>query len=315
MKKMDVYFICVDAGGTSTKITCYRPNGEKIYQKRFGIGSPAVVKDLAFSTIEEALDEVIQETKKFGKLAVIQMGVSGLSVAPNVDLLEKRFSEKYDCIVSIENDAIEALFSVITTSAPLDKPNVYEDGLVIVAGTGSAICGYHAGKTHLVAGWGQLLGERGSAYAAVHQAALNIIYKSEHGIPLSVFDKALLSHLGLVDEFGLKSYFYHNNKATIASNALYIKQLAESSEDARLALYNEGVQLGELVVCLDNLLKFPNGVKLGLKGGFVLDSPIVVAGIKETLQKHNLSYNFMIDDTDPIIGAYYLALEKYKQSF
>lgn len=311
MTKIPV-LICVDAGGTTTKINIYDLDGKVLKKSVIGVGSPAITKDLEFTSLDYELERLIAETKDVYWPQNITMGISGLGVVIDVPKIVKKFSKKYNCKVVIENDAIIALYSVVTKS-PLDiVENKCQDGILVLGGTGSAICGIKNGKTRLVGGWGQIIGERGSAYAVVHQACLKMIKKTETKKPLSELDKKLLSAMGIKKVTELKAIFYLKTKGEIASFAKVVTNLAEAGDkEAIRILQNEAIAIAHGIITLVNLQKLENGVLLGFKGGLFKEDTIIMNWVKNILSYYQYEYTYLVDDSDPIIGAYYLAKATY----
>lgn len=304
--------ICVDAGGTTTKINIYDLDGNVLKNSIIGVGSPAITKDLEFTSLDLELERLIEEIKDIYQVQNITMGISGLGVVPDVKKVVKKFTKKYNCKIVIENDAIIALYSVVAKS-PLDiVENKCPNGILVLGGTGSAICGIKDGKTKLVGGWGQIIGERGSAYAVVHQACLKMIKKLETKKSLSELDKALLLAMGIKKVTELKSIFYLKTKGEIASFAKVVTNLAEAgNKEAIRILQNEAVAIVHGVITLANLQKLENGALLGFKGGLFKEDTIIMKWVKNILEYHKYEYNYLVDDNDPIIGAYYLAKATY----
>lgn len=299
-------FICVDAGGTKTKIVVFSLEGKIIYDAIFGPGSPAVAKKQAFVNIEKGLDEVIQKINPSYEVAFIQMGVSGLGTVQNVSELETKYFKKYQVLVSIVNDAIIALYSIIQ--------NKYQSGILVLAGTGSAVYGIKDGKTLLIGGWGHLLNEQGSAYALVRNTTLNAIDHFEKGLSFTPFEQKFMQYLGLKDIYGFKPFFYQNQKEDIAKHAVYIKGEAIKGDPYAISILEEsGRFLADQVINLVKGLKLDSDAILGLRGGFFTDGDIIIKAMLKRLKNEKIKFILELKDVPPVIGAYYLALKHYQE--
>lgn len=304
--------MCVDAGGTTTKINIYDLEGNILKRSVIGVGSPAITKDLEFTSLDLEIERLINETKDIYILENITMGISGLGVVPDVKKVIRKFTKKYNCKVIVENDAVIALYSVVANKPEDIVQNKCPNGILVLGGTGSAICGIKSGKTKLVGGWGQIIGERGSAYAVVHQTCLKMIKKVESKKPLSMLDKKLLLEMGIKKVTELKSIFYLKTKGEIASFAKVVTHLAEEGDkEAIRILQNEAIAIAHGVISLVNLQKIENGAILGFKGGLFKEDNIIMKWVKNILTYHGYEYNYLVDENDPIIGAYYLAKANY----
>ncbi len=305
-------FICIDAGGTTSKVNIYDLEGNILHKSIVGVGSPAITKDLEFKTLDVEIEKLIQKYQDIYDVKNITMGISGLGVVPVVQKVVDIFENKYHIPTIIVNDAVIALYSVVATS-PLDiVKNQCPDGILVLGGTGSAICGIKGGIMHLVGGWGHFIGERGSAYALVHQASLRMIKRYENKEELLLLDETLLKAMGIDVPTQLKSVFYLKNKGEVASFASIISEFAEEGNDEAIEiLYEEAKAIVRGIITLVKGEKIANNSLLGFKGGLFKENGLIVEMVKELLLKEGYSYQYIIDKTDPIIGAYYLAKATY----
>lgn len=300
-----ICFIGVDAGGTSTTISAFLEDGKVIDEVKVGTGSPAVNYQVALENIENGLDLLYHQVNSTHEVAFIQLGISGLQSLTNVKALEDGFKEKYHTLVSIASDAEIALYSVIKD----EKIN----GIVVLAGTGSAVFGKNNDKKLIIGGWGHLLTEQGSAYTLVRNACLKAINHFEKNGINSNFDQKLLKFLDFTSVFDFKPFFYQSHKNDIAKHAAFIKNEALKGDLEAIKLLEEsGHFLADQVINLVNGLKFQEEVVLGLRGGFFKDASFIIKAMFDKLKVNKI--NFIYDETneEPIIGAYYLAKIKYK---
>ena len=299
----NLVYLCIDAGGTKTKGCLFSLDGNVVAECVTGPGSPAADPDSCWDNITCAIDKLIKENPLL-KVCFIQMGVSGAGVVPNLKSIEKGFSDKYRVPCSIQNDAIEGLYSIIQ-----DK---YKSGILVLAGTGSAVYGIKDKVTFLIGGWGHIICERGSAYACCHQASLRVIDKYENKMTLSDFDKLWMKHLGIDTVNDFKKVFYGSPKDVIAKNVIYIKQLANDGNlDARDILLEEGKALGEQVHKLAVQLDLTDDAVIGLRGSFILkDAIFVQQGLFSYLDNLNYHFKYIEKEEDPIVGSFYMAKER-----
>ena len=81
MNKIPV-FICIDAGGTTSKINIYDLDGNVLQKSLVGVGSPAITKDLEFKTLDVEIERLINKYQDTYSVQNITMGISGLGVVP-----------------------------------------------------------------------------------------------------------------------------------------------------------------------------------------------------------------------------------------
>ncbi len=304
--------ICIDAGGTKTRINLYNLNGEVLYTEVIGVGSPAITKDLEFTSIDEALTRIFAEFKDEYIFKNITMGISGLGVHPDVEYLVKKFENKFNCKVIILNDALIALYAVAGSCADDIINNTCKESILILGGTGSAICGIKNGKTLLVGGWGHIIGEYGSAYSLVHHACLRLIQRFEKNLELLPLDKLILNVFGIDNPFKLKSIFYLKTKGEIASKAHIITDMANKGDKEAISIIKEEASLiVDGVIRLVNKQNIENGAILGFKGGLFKNNQLIIEFVQKILSDKDLYFKVIVDDKDPIIGAYFLAKAAY----
>lgn len=303
---MEKYIISVDGGGTKTKSIAYNENGIEIASFTTGPGSAAVVsEDKVWDNVFESIEGVIRLIdSKIYLLSYIQVGLSAYSILENVESNKTKLFNKFNTIVDIASDTLVACHSILKDE--------YQQGVVALAGTGVAVFGINNNETCLIGGWGHIIRELGSAYAAVHHFALNIIDTTENGGQLSTFQKNFIKYIQKNNINDLKHLFYFHTKTKIASLVTYIKEYAEKGYiEAKQLLYQEGTYLAEQTLKAINKLNLVDDYVVGLRGGFVQkNSKDIVQGFTETLRKNNIKVNIISDNDDPAIGGYYIAKKK-----
>lgn len=296
---MQKVIIGVDAGGSKTKTGLIDENIQLIYSYDTESGSPAVVQEKAFDHIQEGLDHVIDYANKRYKVCAIAIGVSGLGVVRDKTIYEKRFFERYQIPILIENDAMLALYSIVK--------DIHEEGVVILSGTGSAVMGIKHTKTRLVEGWGHLLSEAGSAYAIVRDAIRLMVKTYEETDTISDLARQFMDHLGYQRIEELKVFMYHGNKKEVASYAKFFHWLADNHHPEAVALFKKAAS--DLAYDVKNVFKslqLSSKTVLGFRGGLIVNSPLIQDELCRLLACDAIAYQRVDASTDPIFGAYYM---------
>lgn len=296
------YLIAVDAGGTKTEIAAIDANQKIIDKTTTGPGSAAVIKEeVIWEQILTSIDELISRIDiETYQLVAIQMGLSAFSIFEQIEDVKEKLTKKYDVEVYIEGDTIIALHSILKDQ--------YQKGVCCVAGTGIAIYGENENNTCIIGGWGHIIRELGSAYAAVHHFALNIIDNFENNLPLTKVENEFLELLQQNNIKDLKHLFYFHSKTEIASFVPFIKNAALNGDnEAKLLLKEEGKYLGYQVIKAINKLQLKNNYVVGVRGGFVQkQSYDIIEGIKEVLKDNDINVPFICDSEEAIYGCYFL---------
>ncbi|MCI5938709.1 MAG: beta-N-acetylhexosaminidase [Bacilli bacterium] len=294
--------IGIDAGGTKTKVALIDANKEIVYSAIGGSGSPAVDPN-ALNTIYNLIKEVYDLYNDKYNIKAVVMGVSGVYTIENRHEFLEKIENDFNTTAILESDALLALYSIVQ-----DK---YEEGLLILAGTGTAIMGLNKDKSFLASGWGQLLNEHGSAYACVKDYVCEMIDDYEDKGEFTEFGKKLMQHLGYTDLQEFKKLFYRHSKDEVASSSKFFYEEAKKGDkEAQKWLYHNGEMLADNALDAIRHLKMSKRVVIGFRGGFASNVHYVQEGVIDTLKKNGIEPIVVKGDLDPIYGSFYMAKRK-----
>lgn len=298
---MNNVYVCIDAGGTTSKAAIFDEKGNILSRGKSLSGSPAVSFDKWYLHIDEAISEAINNLKEEIKIKKIVMGVSGLSAKLDTLFEKEYFENKYNAPCTIVSDTLTALYSILNEKE--------EQGIIVISGTGIAIFGQNKAEKAMTGGWGHIIRELGSAYSAVHDFCVNIINKYESQIEFNELENKFLNRYNIKNIREFNHLFYNNSKDEIARLSLFFKEEAKKGDIlAKKFLYEQGVLLATQTKNLKNLLKLPNNVTIGLTGGFIEnDGEDIVRGFKEYLESNNIYLNYNNEHNEQLVGVYRLA--------
>lgn len=301
--------ICVDAGGTSTKVAIFDCKGKILTTGIGKPGSPAVDIQHWYQHIDDTIQLALSKlSAEEIEIEYIEMGVSGISALSSHREMDDFFEKKYQTICEITSDTVTALYSVIEENDT--------SGIVVISGTGVAIYGERDGKSQLIGGWGHLIRESGSAYAIVHDLAVEMIDKYESGKELDQLEKGFLDALGFENIRDLNHLFYQHTKNEIAKWSIYIKSCAQNGDlHAKNLLYTQGVLLGKQVEHLIQWLSISPKTKIGLRGGFLeYEGQYIIKGIHDYFKQRNIELTFEESIIHQMLGVYRRACYNMKQN-
>lgn len=298
---MNNVYICVDAGGTTSKAAIFDELGNVLSRGKSLSGSPAVSFDKWYIHIDEAIEDALNNLKTKNNILKVVMGVSGLSAKKSTLIEKNYFEKKYNAPCVIVSDTLTALYSVLKEDE--------EQGIIVISGTGIAIFGKNGPQTAMTGGWGHIIRELGSAYSSVHDFCVNIINKFESQIKFNELEKKFLDKYNYINVRQFNHLFYNNSKDEIAKLSLFFKEEAKNNNVlAKEFLYEQGVLLAKQTENLKNLLNLPNNVTIGLTGGFIEhDGEDIVRGFKEYLESKKIYLNYNNEHNEQLIGVYRLA--------
>ena len=99
-----------------------------------------------------------------------------------------------------------------------------EDGIGIVAGTGSIGYGEHAGRTARAGGWGELFSDEGSAYWIAIRGLNAFSRMSDGRIPRGPLHEILVRAFGLTEDLELCAYLASPARARLAIALLHFRR-------------------------------------------------------------------------------------------
>lgn len=303
---MEKVIIAVDAGGTKTKAVAIDENKKIVYEIVGGPGSPAVVGHDAIKTIFQLVEVVNENVKDKYNVSFVQIGLSGYGVlGDNARTYEKELEEKINAEVNMTSDTNLGLYSIVE-----DK---YNEGVLVISGTGSAVAGIKDEKTMLVGGYGVLLTETGSSYAAVKMLIVNTINQFEDNMTYSEIGREFLELIEGKDVNDFRRFMYTKSKAEIASYSKFISAKALDGDEIAVDILKKcGKDLAIQVKKLYNNLKLSDETVIGFVGSFIKKAPYAKDELIKTLEEFNIKPIIFTGDDDPVYGGYYMAKRKGK---
>ncbi|QVK18520.1 ATPase [Mycoplasmatota bacterium] len=296
--------ICVDGGGTKTEAVAFTPSGEAISRHIGGSGNFSFEKEQAIENVINTIQAVFNEVKELYHCEMIQMGISGYGAFQEKSAYIEQVKLRFNTDVKIVDDARLALYTVLKET--------YNEGILVLSGTGSACYGYCDGNTLLVGGWGYLLGDEGSSYDLVMRTFKLMIEDEENGLALNGLTINMLKHLDLNHVTELKKYVYKKTKSEIASNAKFINDCALLGDERAITLLKQsGIDLARQAIKIYERMKLSSHVRIGCQGSFILNAKYVNVSFKEVIKKV-IPHACFVETLDrPVKGAYYLAIREH----
>jgi len=270
-------------------------------------GSSASVKS-ALENVEEGVLKLYEEVKDEYDLTYIVLGLSGLK-ANSKESLEKLVSnlkKKTNLDVSLNPDTLIALYSYLKDE--------YEEGIVVISGTGHASFGLNKdGKSMMIGGWGYMIYEIGSAFSAVQDLIIKAVRHYEEEGKVYPLAQSLIKAIGLSTIDDLRVFMYHNDKKEIASYAKLITDGAKTGDKLALEILDDASKgIVRSIKLLVKHLKLKDTAVLGFTGEYIKNSIILKELVLEKLKQEKIKLKYLEDSIDPIYGAYYLAKKKGK---
>lgn len=184
-----------------------------------------------------------------------------------------------------------------------------EDGINIVAGTGSIGYGERQGLSARGGGWGEVFSDEGSAYWIAVQG-LNAFSRMADGrLPRGPLHDLLMRELELKSDLDICAYVYA--KATpqrdriAALSRLIARAAAQGDEAARRIFADAGRELAAIVESIRQRLQYQPGetVSLSYSGGVFQGGELILQPFREQLSAYSADYRLVTPRHGPAIGA------------
>jgi N-acetylglucosamine kinase-like BadF-type ATPase len=183
------------------------------------------------------------------------------------------------------------------------------DGISVIAGTGSMAYGEYAGRVARAGGWGELIGDEGSAYWIAREG-MNLYSRMSDGrAPRGPLYALVRSRLALESDLDLCARIYGesaNTRAAFAGFARLIDEAAaEGDAQARAIFERAADELMACVLAVRRSLEVPHDVVLPVSysGGAFAGSSTLMAEFAETLDAAQPAFECHEPLFPPVIGA------------
>lgn len=304
MEQAEELYIAIDGGGSKTDSVLLDRSGKVLNRV---IGEATNVNDIGFEQVERRLTTLLDELlAEYGgrvlPLRQIYAGMSGGGLVKNRSSLHTLFRELLPRCAEIKNggDGLNALVAGLG----------FEEGMVLIAGTGSILHVRSRQSIHQVGGWGYMLGDEGGGFdigSKVIQASLKAMDgRSPRTLLLELTEDKLGS--SLVEAIPV---IYQNGKKYIAGFAPLAFQAAEQGDAAAISLLDEVAHELATMARTGSRYLQADSWKLILSGGLWQAGD----GLKNRLRKH-LEERFVLMPLDmpPVYGAAILAVHSLDEN-
>ncbi len=300
---MTKYFLGLDIGGTKT--ACALADEHKI----LGRAKAGSAKVLRVGKAEAAvhLAEVLDAVSAESGVALVDVtasciGTAGATVPDVTDWLREQMASRVGGTLTLVGDEVIAL----------DAAFPGEQGILVVAGTGSIVIGRDgSGWTTIAGGWGPALGDEGSGCVLAQQALRSMFSAIDAGEePLLL--RRVLDHLGLQTRDDLVGVANALDFSFASLMPVVVKAARDGDSVAQKTLQRGGEDLAALVAhVIGRLAKEERGIENGLK---IASTGSILAHISEvsnTMRRVLLTtypgLEFVPGSVDSVKGALYRA--------
>jgi N-acetylglucosamine kinase-like BadF-type ATPase len=183
------------------------------------------------------------------------------------------------------------------------------DGISVIAGTGSIAYGEYAVRTARAGGWGELIGDVGSAYWIAREG-MNLFSRMSDGrVPRGLLYDLVQARFGLAVDLDLCAHVYGEGasaRSAFAGFAPLVHQAAQSGDSQAAEIFRRGAD--ELVQCVRAVrrsLQVPDNVVLPVSntGGVFQSGGLMVDAFRAALGNVHPPFVYREPQHQPDIGA------------
>lgn len=292
------YIIGVDAGGTKTAAAAFDENGKKLLEVIGDYGSVTANYEKGLEHICETVDRLIAQMD--GECTYLCIGCAGIETGDYKQKAYVLFREKYNFPVYITNDAMLGLYAALKG----------EDGILVIAGTGSIGYLKQNGELKRFGGWGHLINDDGSGYTIATKAIRFIAYSFDVNESETALKKAVFEKLGITELRSLIQFVYASSKGDIAALVPVIEKCANEGDPQANEILNwAGERLSRLAIglCKQYNVTAP---KIAISGSVLRKMPSVKETFCNAVKEEVGDFTLIDESFDPTTGGYYIWLEQ-----
>lgn len=301
---MRPYFLGVDGGGTKTCFVLADQHGTVLKEFTGGSGyylqtGMEGLRDLLRDGIDRVCDDFDQIEHAFFGLP--SFGEDSVNDKLLVDLPRDILGhDRYLC----DNDMVCGWAGSMGC----------EDGINIVAGTGSIAYGQRQGKSARAGGWGELFSDEGSAHWLAVQTLNAFTRMCDGRLKPGPLRRILREHLSLESDLDICARILNvsSTRADLAEYSQLTTRAAKLGDDVAIALFDHAAQeLAALIGAVADSLAFDQAeqIPVSYSGGMFNAGELLLAPFKEHLRRRSDKFTLVQPLNPPKIGAVMYAIE------
>ena len=183
-----------------------------------------------------------------------------------------------------------------------------QDGINVVAGTGSIAYGEFEGRTARAGGWGELFSDEGSAYWVAREGLRLFSRMSDGRAPRGPLYDILRRHFGLQADLDLCAAIYGESalRSELAGLARLVAEAAAAGDAEAAAVFAAAAEeLAQIVAAVQQGLRIPAGipVTVSYSGGLFQQRELLLEPLQRILARDGGVYRFAQPRLSPVAGA------------
>ncbi|MCS6949754.1 MAG: hypothetical protein NZ520_04740 [bacterium] len=294
-------FLAIDAGGTKTDLLWTQEDGQVLARAQ---GEGVNIASTPPNVWQRRLERLLRQAQvDCQQVQTVCAGVAGYTLPDRRAQFERMLQQLFP----------RARLLVLADYAiALEGATGGEAGILVLAGTGSIVCGRDRdGNVLRAGGWGYLLDDEGSGFWIGREALRAALAAAEGWGETTCLHRLLSETLGSTDpgDWLSKLYRAHNPQSLLAGLASLVSQAAEQEDSVAQRILHEAAQhLAERVTQLRRVLPLPEDFPVYIVGG-VWNSSLVRQCFEQLLHQRLPSWRGEVRPPrlSPVEGAFLIA--------
>lgn len=263
----------IDAGGTKTKFTLYSEQGNWLESCEL---ESCHILQTSDQKMIEVFDEGIRRLHYDSEKMVIIAGIAGYGDNPSLkERIQNNCQISFTGVHAIYNDAYLALAGALNG----------EDGILVIAGTGSIALSKKGTDFRRRGGWGMHLGDEGSGYWLAKKLLEAFTKQADGRMEKTLLYELVRKHCRLIHDYEIILYI-HNilllKRDKIASLTLILYEAACLQDLTALQIFQNCAN--ELTLMIRNLQKdFDESVQVSYLGGVFQAKEFILPYLQDNL--------------------------------
>ena len=296
-------FLGVDGGGTKTEFVLVEESGRVLARHQAG---SAYYLEIGIDALQSMLARGIAATLEHAGLLPAQLSYAFFGLPAYGE--DSRLLSRLDAVASpalapgryqCGNDMVCAWAGALAC----------QDGINIVAGTGSIAYGEFAGRQARGGGWGELFSDEGSAYWVAREGLSLFARMSDGRAARGPLYPLLREHYQLAADLDICAAVYGQNsgsRSQIAQLAMVVARAAREGDAQSRVIFTAGArELAAIVEATRMRLRVPEDCALPVSysGGMFKLRDLVLEPFEQALSQSRLAYRCVTPSLPPAAGA------------
>jgi N-acetylglucosamine kinase-like BadF-type ATPase len=184
-----------------------------------------------------------------------------------------------------------------------------QDGINVIAGTGSMAYGEFDGRAARAGGWGELFSDEGSAYWIAREGLRLFSRMSDGRTQRGVLYDSVRRHFALRADLDLCAAIYGESRiqrSNLAALSTLVAEAARAGDEQATALFALAAdELAKMIDAVHDQLRIPEGttVMVSYSGGMFQQRELLLTPLQSKLANARGSYRVVAPRLSPVAGA------------